>query len=243
MNKKLIIGLALVMLIVVGIGVGTMINSNDNMDENLNSANTNLNNENNIENNSSDDEEKISGDEKTLVVYFSMPETEAPNNMTTDEDNSAVVVDGKVLGNTQYVAMLIQEKTGADIYRIEPKEPYTTNHTDLVDQALKEQQDDARPEIKDSINNFDEYDTIFVGYPIWWSDLPQILYTFLESYDFEGKTVIPFSTHGGSGLASTVSTIKKKLSNSNVEDNAFTMSRNNMEQAPGKVEEWLKEIQ
>lgn len=72
--------------------------------------------------------------------------------------------------------------------------------------------------------------------------MPQILYTFFELYDFSGKTVIPFSTHGGSGLAGTVSTIKDKLEKSNVESNAFTMSRNNMEQAPEKIQSWLKEI-
>ncbi|MDE6814241.1 MAG: NAD(P)H-dependent oxidoreductase [Duncaniella sp.] len=92
------------------------------------------------------------------------------------------------------------------------------------------------------MSNFDDYDIIYVGYPIWWSDMPQILYTFFELYDFNGKTVIPFSTHGGSGLAGTVSTIKSKLSGATVESNAFTMSRNNMEQAPEEVKSWLKEI-
>lgn len=180
---------------------------------------------------------------KSLVVYFSVPETDDPNKkMTTEEENSAIVVDGKVLGNTQYVAMLIAENTGADIYRIEPKTPYTTNHSDLVDLAKEEQDKDVRPEIKNRISNFDDYDIIYVGYPIWWSDMPQILYTFLELYDFNGKTVIPFSTNGGSGLAGTVNTIKNKLPEANVESSAFTMSRNNMEEAPEEVKSWLKEM-
>lgn len=180
---------------------------------------------------------------KSLVVYFSVPETNDPNKeMTTEEENSAIVVDGKVLGNTEYAAMLISESTGADLYRIEPKTPYTTNHSDLVDLAKEEQNKNARPEIKTKISNFDDYDIIYVGYPIWWSDMPQILYTFFELYDFNGKTVIPFSTHGGSGLAGTVSTIKNKLTGANVESNAFTMSRNNMEEAPKEIESWLKEI-
>lgn len=138
--------------------------------------------------------------------------------------------------------MLISEYTGADIYRIEPKTPYTTNHSDLVDLAKEEQNKNVRPEIKNKISNFETFDIIYVGYTIWWSDMPQILYTFFELYDFSGKTVIPFSTHGGSGLAGTVSTIKNKLSGAKVESNAFTISRNDMVQAPTEVEAWLKEI-
>ncbi len=138
--------------------------------------------------------------------------------------------------------MLISEYTGADIYRIEPKTPYTTNHSDLVDLAKEEQNKNVRPEIKNKISNFETFDIIYVGYPIWWSDMPQILYTFFELYDFSGKTVIPFSTHGGSGLAGTVSTIKNKLSGAKVESNAFTISRNDMVQAPTEIKSWLKEI-
>jgi len=191
----------------------------------------------------SDDTETNKEGKKSLVVYFSVPENSDPNKkMTTEEENSVIIIDGKVLGNTQYAAMLIAENTGAEIYRIEPKIPYTTNHTDLVNQAKEEQNDDVRPEIKNKISNFDDYDIIYVGYPIWWSDMPQIMYTFFELYDFSGKTVIPFSTHGGSGLAGTVSAIKNKLPEANVESNAFTMSRNNMESAPVEIKSWLKEI-
>lgn len=160
--------------------------------------------------------------------------------MTTEEENSVIVVNGEVLGNTQYAAMLIAENTGGDLYRIEPKIPYTTNHDDLVDLAREEQNKDVRPEIKNRISNFDDYDIIYIGYPIWWSDMPQIIYTFLELYDFSSKDVIPFSTHGGSGLAGTINTIRNKLSNANVENNGFTISRNNMEQAPEEIKSWLR---
>lgn len=191
----------------------------------------------------SDETEANKDGKKSLVIYFSVPETDDPNKkMTTEEENSAIVVDGKVLGNTEYAAKLIAENTGAEIYRIEPKTPYTTNHSDLVSQAKEEQNKNARPEIKSKISNFDDFDIIYVGFPIWWSDMPQILYTFFELYDFNGKTVIPFSTHGGSGLAGTVSTIKNKLTGADVESNAFTISRNNMEDAPEEIKSWLKEI-
>lgn len=190
-----------------------------------------------------DDNHESKDGKKSLVVYFSVPETTDPNKkMTTEEENSVIVVDGKVLGNTEYVALLIQENTNADIYRIEPKTPYTTNHSDLVNQAKEEQNKNLRPEIKNKISNFDDYDIIYIGYPIWWSDMPQILYTFLELYNFDGKTVIPFSTHGGSGLSGTVSTIQNKLKGAKVESNAFTMYRDNMEEAPEEIKSWLKEI-
>ncbi len=240
MNKKIITGIiAVIVIAIVGVG-GYFLLSNKRATD----APT--------ETKQPDEEVKVGNEDskpnkdgkKSLVVYFSVPETDDPNKkMTTEEENSAIVIDGKVLGNAQYAAMLIREFTGGDLYRIEPKTPYTTNHRDLVTLAKEEQNKDVRPEIKNKISKFDEYDIIYVGYPIWWSDMPQILYTFFELYDFNGKTVIPFSTHGGSGLAGTVSTIKNKLSGSYVESNAFTMSRNDMESAPEEIKSWLKEIE
>ncbi|WP_367180360.1 flavodoxin [uncultured Oscillibacter sp.] len=179
-----------------------------------------------------------SGESKVLVAYFSMPETTNPNNMTTEEANSTVVIDGEVLGNTQYMAQVIQRTTNADIYRIEPQTPYPTDHTTLVDQARDEQNQDTRPAIKDSISSFDSYDTIFIGYPIWWSDLPQILYTFFDTYDFSGKTVIPFSTHGGSSFAGTPATIQRLEPNAKMLD-GLTISRNSIQDAEQEIITWV----
>lgn len=185
---------------------------------------------------------KSNNGSKTLVVYFSMPETTDPENMNEDEENSAIVVNGEVLGNTQYAAYLIQEHTGAKIFRIEPKTPYTTDHEELVDIASEEQEDNARPEMKANVENIDQYDTIFIGYPIWWSDFPQIIYTFLDAIDLSGKKVIPFSTHGGSGLAGTVETLKEQEPDADVEENALSISRDDMEGCESEVTDWLKEI-
>lgn len=231
MNKKIIITIiAVIVLVIIGGGIYFLLN----------------NDQNNAPAETTESEEQVTtgdGNTNALVVYFSVPETDDPNKeMTEEEENSTVIVDGEVLGNTQYVANLISEYTGADIYRIEPETPYTTDHEALLEQAQEEQNNDARPAIKSRISNFDDYDTIYMGYPIWWSDMPQIMYSFMELYDFSGKTVIPFSTHGGSGLAGTVETISEKLNNSTVIDNAFTMSRNSMEDAPTEVESWLQEI-
>lgn len=249
MNKKVIIGI-IVIIAIIGIAIaGYMAYSNNNTNNTQNEAMQNeesneiSNSEENLadENETNEDEtleQETSNNGKTLIAYFSLPETTG-----TAEEDSTITINGQKLGNTQYVANLIQEQTKADVFRIEPVKQYnTSNHQELINDAQEEQRQNARPEIKEKINNFDDYDTIFIGYPIWWSDLPQILYTFLESYDFSGKNVYLFSTNGGSGLAGTVSTITSKLSSAKVNSNAFKLNRNSMEQAPTEVEKWLKEI-
>ncbi len=184
--------------------------------------------------------EGTENESKILVVYFSMPETTNPNNMTEEEDNSVVVIDGEVLGNTQYVAYVIQENTGADIFRIEPKTPYTTNHDDLVDLAKEEQNNNARPELKANVENLDQYDTIFIGYPNWWGDMPMILYSFFDANDFSGKTIIPFNTHGGSGFSDTINTISELEPGATVNQDGFTVSRDNVQDAEPDIVDWLK---
>jgi flavodoxin len=179
---------------------------------------------------------------KALVVYFSMPETTNSNNMNQEEANSTVVVGGEVLGNTQYVANLIQKNTGADIFRIEPKQAYPTNHRTLVDLAKTEQNNKARPELAKKVENLGQYDVIFLGYPNWWADMPMILYSFLESHDLSGKTIVPFNTHGGSGFSNTINTIAALQPNANVIKNGFTVSRDTVQNSADDVAAWLKKL-
>lgn len=178
---------------------------------------------------------------KTLVVYFSQPETTKAENMTQEEDNSTVVINGEVLGNTQYMAKVIADNTNAELFRIEPKIPYPTDHKTLVDLASNEQAQNARPEIKNAIPNISDYDTIFLGYPNWWGDMPMILYTFLESYDLSGKTVIPFNTHGGSGFSSTINAIRSIQKNANVL-NGLSISRNHIQNAEQEIIDWVNSL-
>lgn len=169
---------------------------------------------------------------KNLVVYFSMPD---------NVDDRTVVIDGETLGNTQYMAYVIQETVGADIFRIEPETPYPTDHDELVDLASEEQSDNARPAIKDTIDNFDTYENIFVGYPNWWGDMPMILYSFFDEYDFSGKTIIPFNTHGGSGFSGTISTIKELEPNAEVLDGK-SISRNDIQDAEQEIVDWVNSL-
>ncbi|MCR1946418.1 hypothetical protein NSA25_00980 [Erysipelatoclostridium ramosum] len=205
------------------------------------SPNENANVLENVENNGDQNTNDINEDVNSLVVYFSVPETDSPDNMTRDEDNSVHVVDGEVLGNTQYIANLIGEKTNSEVYRLEPVDTYPTNHDDLLERAADEMDNDERPEIKDPMD-ISSYDVIFIGYPIWNADLPPIINTFLENNNFDGKTIIPFCTHGGSDIAGTPSTIQNKLPDAKVIANGFEISRNDMDSSESKVNEWLSSI-
>jgi flavodoxin len=180
------------------------------------------------------------GGSRTLVTYFSMPETDDPNDMTEDEANSTHVVDGKVLGNTQYVAQLIQARTGAEIFRIETAQPMPLEHEALIEQSVREQEEDARPELKALVTDLGAFDTVFIGYPIWNYELPSPVNTFLDQHDFNGKNIVLFSTHGGNQLADTVATITDKLSGSTVNQNGFTISRDDMDRAESEVGSWLE---
>jgi flavodoxin len=179
---------------------------------------------------------------RTLVTYFSVPLTDSSVNTSEDVENSIHVVNGNALGNTQYVAQLIQERTGAQLFRIETAEPLPANMDTLTDEAELDQEENARPELKARISDLAAYDTIFIGYPIWWYDLPMVLYTFLEQHDFTGKNVVLFSTHGGSRLSGTVETITEALSGAIVNQNAFTISRDDMNDAPAEVASWLQSL-
>lgn len=137
--------------------------------------------------------EKKSGG-KILIAYFSRT-----------GDNYEVGVIEK--GNTHIVADIIAEKTGADMFEIKPVKPYPEDYRECTEVAKKELADNARPEYVGKVESFAQYDTIFLGYPIWWSDLPPVVYTFLESNDFSGKTIIPFCTSGGEYMTSKESEI------------------------------------
>lgn len=184
----------------------------------------------------------VSAQAKSLVVYFSVPESTKTTSLTRNEDNSLVVIDGKALGNVQYVAQIIAEETKSDIFRLEPVDTYPTDHSALLERAAKEKRANARPKIKGSAPDLTAYDTIFVGYPNWNADLPPILYSFFDAYDLSGKKIVPFNVHGGSGLSRTVQTIAKLEPKAKVETNAFTESRDSMDSCKPRVLAWLKKI-
>ncbi len=176
---------------------------------------------------------------KALVVYFSVPETDNAEDMNAEEENSTVVIDGEVLGNTQYVAYVIQENTGADIFRIEPEVPYPMDHAELEEVATEEKSNDAMPEIAAEVENIEQYSTVFLGYPNWYADMPRIIYSFLDKYDLSGKTIVPFVTSGGSGFSDTINTITELEPDAKVVTDGLSISRNVVQDAEGDIIEWL----
>lgn len=126
--------------------------------------------------------------------------TEAPAASEDTGDSNTLVAYFSWSGNTEAMANLIAEQTGGTLFEIAPATPYTDDYDALLDIAQQEQAEDARPALAASVENWDSYDVVFVGYPDWWSDAPMVIYSFLESYDWTGKTLVPFCTSGGSGF-------------------------------------------
>lgn len=140
---------------------------------------------------------------KILIAYFSR---------AGENYNVGVVSEG----NTAKLAKEIAAQTGGDLFEIVPETAYPDSYDEMLTVATRERTNDERPAIQSQIEHFEQYDTVFVGYPIWWGDLPMILHSFMESYDFTGKTVVPFNTHEGSGQSGTQKTITDKLEGATV---------------------------
>lgn len=181
--------------------------------------------------------------ENILIAYFSVPENVDTDGIDANSGASIVVKNKDVLGNMQYMAMTIQEAIGGELFRIETKEKYPLEHETLVNQAKEEQNEEVRPELATHIENVEQYDIIFLGYPNWWGDMPQPLYTFLEEYDFSGKTIIPFNSHGGSGFSNTIEEIKKLQPNATVKDDGLSISRNDVADSEQEITDWAKGFQ
>lgn len=177
------------------------------------------------------------GEEKTspgkvLVAYFSR-----------NGENYSVGYIEK--GNTQIVAEMIADEINGELFQIQTKEPYPDSYDETTDIAQQELRNNDRPELAEKLESIDEYDTIYLGYPNWWGDMPMAVYTFLESYDFSNKTIVPFCTHGGSGLSSTESSIKETCPNATVLDGFSILgstAQNSQDETKSEVENWLKDL-
>lgn len=178
-----------------------------------------------------------------LIAYFSVPEDVDTEGIHANAGASVVVREGQVMGNLEYMADVIQQTIGGDLFRIETVEEYPLDHEPLVDQAAEEQDEEARPELSTQIENPDQYDTILLGYPNWWGDMPMALYTFLEEYDFSGKTIIPFTAHGGSGFSDTVDTIAELQPDAEVSDEGVSISRNDVAEAQEEISSWAQGLE
>ncbi len=162
---------------------------------------------------------EISQNQKVLVAYFSR----------TGEQYSVGTI---TEGNTAIIAKMIAEKTNGDLFEIKvAKDEYPMGYIALTQYAKKEKDENARPEIIGKVENFDDYDVVFIGYPNWWADMPMPVYTFMESYDFSNKKVYHFCTHEGSG---------------GVKPEGFAIyghiAQKERKEADKKVSQWLKTL-
>ena len=179
--------------------------------------------------------------EESTTPSESTPQGEEASQPETEAGATSLVVYFSWSGNTESVAQEIQAQTGADLFEIIPAEPYTDDYNTLLDIAQEEQANDARPAIAGTVANFEQYDVVYLGYPNWWGDMPMILYTFLDTYDFSGKTIAPFVTSGGSGFSGTIRTIESMEPDAAVTE-GLSLGSSQTANPGSDVAQWLSDI-
>ena len=162
-----------------------------------------------------------------IIVYFSR----------AGENYVSGALKTLAVGNTQKAAEILREITGADIFKIEPITPYSDSYNECIEQAKQDNQNNARPALKALPDSLDGYDTIYLGYPNYWGTMPMCVFTFLEQFDFGGKTIKPFCTHEGSGMGTSESDIKKLCSGARVEK-GLAIHGSRMNGAKAQLEKW-----
>lgn len=174
-----------------------------------------------------------------LIAYFSRV-----GNMDFNANVDAVVSasvnmdGGNVAGNAELLAYMVQETAGGDLFFIETVEKYPAEYRETTNQAKTEQNNGTRPELSSHVENMDAYDTVILIYPNWWGTLPQPVVTFLEEYDFSGKTILPLCTHEGSGLGGSERDIQSICPNVQLLD-GLSVRGSNAGSAQAEVEEWI----
>lgn len=177
---------------------------------------------------------------KTLVAFFTARnQTELNEDADSLSSSTRTTVDGTAYGNAELLAKYAAEATGADVFSIETIDSYPVEYRPATEVAQEEQNDNARPKLKATVPNMEDYDNIVLIYPMWWGDMPMGVWTFLESYDFSGKTIYPISTHLGSGMGSSITTIQKLVKGADIKD-GLEVSGSAVSGAEADVQNYLK---
>lgn len=188
-------------------------------------------------------ENSISQNSKILVAYFSYGENaDLSANADVSASASIQMLNGRVTGNTGLVADYIVKATGADVFSIITKEKYPSSYDETINVGQAEKNNNVKPEIANHIDNFDAYDTVFVGYPNWWYGMPMVMQSFFDEYDFSGKTIIPFCTSGGSAFSDSINEMKKLEPNAIVIDNGLHIGASGAVGAEKQVQEWVDSL-
>lgn len=183
-------------------------------------------------------EESNSQSDSSEPVESSEPNT---SSTPTETGSKSLVVYFSWSGNTENVAESIRSQTDSDIFEIVPATLYSDDYETVVELAQEEQRNNARPAIYGNIENIEQYDVVYVGFPNWWGDMPMILYTFFDTYDLSGKTVALFCTSGGSGLSGTVNEVKALEPNATVTE-GLHISSGSSSNPDNAVSKWLNDI-
>lgn len=180
---------------------------------------------------------------KPLVIYFSQPEQVELKGVDAVSGASALLKNGTAYGSNQYVASYIAEKTGADLFRIETVQDYPTAHQQLLDFAQNEQRQNIKPALR-ALPNLTDYDTVFIGYPIWWYKMPMPLYSLFEQVDFSGKKLIPFTVHGGSRFSDSLREIPRLQPNAELIKEGLAISRDDIGDSDleQRIDKWLSTL-
>ncbi len=153
-------------------------------------------------------------------------------------------VSGRIIplktGNTEAAAGILRKLTGADLFKIEQMQAYSRDYNACIAEAQADQRRNARPELRAYPESIDEYDTVYLGFPNYWGTMPMAVYTFLEHFDFTGKTIKPFCTHEGSGMGRSEKDIKQLCPGADVEK-GLAIHGSNVEKARKDMERWVKE--
>lgn len=184
-------------------------------------------------------------DAKILIAYFSrVGNTDFPDDVDAIASASLLRKDGELYGNTQYIATLIQQQTGGELFLIQTEERYPVDYDETDRQGQQENRDRVRPTLASHVENMDDYDIIFLGFPNWYYDMPMAVYTFLEEYDLTGKTIIPFVTSGGSGFSNSIEEIQKLQPNADVVTDGYKTSHSSAgEVSTEDVAEWINGLE
>jgi len=145
------------------------------------------------------------------------------------------------IGNTEVIAKKIQELTGSNMFQIKTVKSYPEDYTETTNVAQEEKRKNARPELTEIVADMASYDVVYLGYPNWWATMPMAVFTFLESYDFSGKTIIPFCTHEGSGMGSSEHDIKRLCPNAKVLS-GLAIKGSSVNKAQDSVSAWLRKL-
>lgn len=173
-----------------------------------------------------------------LVAYFSW----ADNAILADDVDAVASPSVISPGNVQQLAGWVQEQTGGDLFSIRVTDPYPSDWNDCLTRANQERGDDARPELVENVENLDNYDVVFLGYPNWWYGVPMALLSFLENNDLSSKQVYLFCSHGTGGLANSVDIITEALPNGEISDNIFDCFEEEAPSSQTEIESWLTEL-